>query len=169
MQDEEFDDLDRLVSELNDWRPGSRSADTGRLDRWLGELVERGGSDLFLVAGLPPTIRVAGAVVPLAGGPLDGPDIEDAVLPSLPAHAAQHYGTRGDADASLRRAGLGRFRVNLHHERGRPAASIRALPAAPPRLADAEPPEPRTAQRRVGIAARPVVLCGVRRQRRQHR
>ena len=32
----------------------------------------------------------------------------------------------GIADASIRREGLGRFRVNLHHERGRPAATIRA-------------------------------------------
>ncbi len=138
MRDEETEDLDRLVSELNDWRPGGPAADPGRLDRWLTQLVGREGSDLFLVAGLPPSVRVQGAVVPLGGGPevLDGPDIEDAVLPCLPPYAAQRYRTHGYADASLRRAGVGRFRVNLHHERGRPAASIRALPAAPPRLAD---------------------------------
>ncbi|HVB38037.1 MAG TPA: ATPase, T2SS/T4P/T4SS family, partial [Vicinamibacterales bacterium] len=135
MQDED-DDLDRLVSELNDWRPGGPAADPGRLDRWLAALTEREGSDLFLVAGLPPSIRVQGSIVPLVEGPLDGPDIEDAVLPALPPYAAQRYRTRGDADTSLRRAGLGRFRVNLHRERGRPAASIRALPAVPPRLGD---------------------------------
>jgi twitching motility protein PilT len=31
-------------------------------------------------------------------------------------------------------SGLGRFRVNLHHERGRPAATIRALPQQVPHL-----------------------------------
>jgi twitching motility protein PilT len=31
--------------------------------------------------------------------------------------------------------GLGRFRINLHHERGRPAATIRALPTRVPGLA----------------------------------
>jgi twitching motility protein PilT len=31
---------------------------------------------------------------------------------------------------------LGRFRVNLHRERGRPAASIRALPLKPPQLGE---------------------------------
>ncbi len=55
--------------------------------------------------------------------------------PALPAHAQQRYDATQIADASWKVAGLGRFRINLHHERGRPAATIRALPARPPRLA----------------------------------
>jgi twitching motility protein PilT len=39
------------------------------------------------------------------------------------------------ADASLKLPELGRFRINLHRERGRAAAAIRLLPARPPRLA----------------------------------
>src|SRR5688572_2132965 len=39
------------------------------------------------------------------------------------------------ADLSYKVRGLGRFRINLHRERGRPAAAIRALPTEPPRLA----------------------------------
>jgi twitching motility protein PilT len=54
----------------------------------------------------------------------------------LPAHAAQQYRNLGYADAALRQVGLGRFRINLHHERGRPAATIRALPARPPRFSE---------------------------------
>jgi twitching motility protein PilT len=46
------------------------------------------------------------------------------------------YRDDGSADISLRRDGLGRFRVNLHRERGRAAATIRALPSKPPLLAD---------------------------------
>ena len=38
------------------------------------------------------------------------------------------------ADGSFRVAGLGRFRINLHRERGRAAAAVRALPARVPRL-----------------------------------
>ena len=48
---------------------------------------EPGGSDLYLVAGLPPSIRVDGAVRQLAEPVLDGDDIEENVLPALPAHA----------------------------------------------------------------------------------
>src|SRR5262249_15828155 len=106
------------------------------LIRWLEVLVRRGGSDLFLVAGLPPAIRLMGKVVHLDEDPLEGAQIDEAVLSVLPPQAAQKYRTAGHTDSSLRQDGLGRFRINLHHERGRPAATIRALPARPPRLSE---------------------------------
>src|SRR5215470_5789903 len=106
------------------------------LIRWLEALVRRGGSDLFLVVGLPPAIRLMGKVVHLDEDPLEGAQIDDVVLSVLPPQAAQKYRTEGHTDSSLRQDGLGRFRINLHHERGRPAATIRALPARPPRLSE---------------------------------
>jgi twitching motility protein PilT len=128
-------DLDRLAGELGTWTP-SVTHDTATLDRWLNILVSRKASDLFLVAGFPPAIRLHGVVIPLAEGPLDGDDIEAAIVPSLHALALKSYRANGSADVSLRMAGLGRFRLNVHHERGRPAATVRALPTTPPRLAD---------------------------------
>ncbi len=93
-----------------------------------------GGSDLLLVAGAPPCIRVEGRVRPLADGPLDGIDIEESVLPALAPHARRLYRQSQIADSSFRVQGLGRFRINLHRERGRAAAALRALPARVPRL-----------------------------------
>jgi twitching motility protein PilT len=106
------------------------------LEGWLRELVSRGAADLFLVAGAAPAIRLNGVVMPLPMPPLEGEAIEAAVLPTLHAQALTRYRNDGAADISLRRDGLGRFRVNLHRERGRPAATIRALPSTPPNLAD---------------------------------
>jgi twitching motility protein PilT len=107
-----------------------------RLNRWLQSMVDSGGSDLFLVVGLPPSIRVAGKVRQFDEETLDASQIENALLPALPPTASQNYRTRGYTDNSLKRDGLGRFRVNLHHERGQPAATIRALPTRPPRLSE---------------------------------
>jgi len=104
------------------------------LERWLRLLTERGAADLFLVAGFPPALRLNGVVTPLPEDPLEGEEIEAAVLPLLHPQALQRYQSAGSADISLRRNGLGRFRVNLHRERGRAAATIRALPAKPPSL-----------------------------------
>jgi twitching motility protein PilT len=129
------DDLDRLVGELGAWSPPD-AGDTTTLDRWLNILIDRGAADLFLVAGFPPAIRLHGVVTPLAEDPLDGEDIEATVLPSLHAHALKAYKAAGSGDVSLRKPGLGRFRLNLHRERGRPAATIRALPARPPNLSE---------------------------------
>jgi twitching motility protein PilT len=86
-------------------------------------------------------IRLNGVVRPLAEPPLDGDEIENAVLPALPIHAVERYRRHGIADASLRRSGRGRFRINLHRERGRAAASIRALPLSPLHLAELGLPE----------------------------
>jgi twitching motility protein PilT len=132
------DDIDRLITELNASAPvhparGART-DTARLDGWLGILAERGGSDLLLVAGAPPALRIDSKVISLAAGPLDGVDIEDAVLPALQPHAQRLYRDARIADASYRITGVGRFRINLHRERGRAAAAIRLLPTKVPKL-----------------------------------
>jgi twitching motility protein PilT len=67
---------------------------------------------------------------------MEAEEIERSVLRVLPPHAAVQYRKTGSSDASFRRGSHGRFRVNLHRERGRPAATIRALPVHPPRLAE---------------------------------
>ena len=131
------DDPDAVAGELNALVPGDAStpADSQRLEDWLRTLVARKGADLLLVAGSAPCIRVDGQVLRLEEDTLGGDEIEQAVRPALPAYAQQRYDETQIADASWKVAGLGRFRINLHHERGRPAATIRALPARPPRLA----------------------------------
>jgi twitching motility protein PilT len=133
-----MDDIDQLIAELHasGGAPagGSAVGDTSRLERWLRILADAGGSDLLLVAGAPPSIRVAGRVRPLAEGPLDGVDIEESVIPALAPHARRIYREAQIADGSFRVQGLGRFRINLHRERGRAAAALRALPARVPRL-----------------------------------
>jgi twitching motility protein PilT len=131
------DDLDALVTELNAGAPQPRPSpgQVARLHAWLEQVLERSASDLLLVPGAPPALRIDGLVVPLLEGPLGGEEIEDAVLPALAPHARRIYREAGIADGSFRTSDLGRFRINLHHERGRAAAAIRRLPPAVPRLA----------------------------------
>ncbi len=101
---------------------------------WLESLLARGASDLLLVPGAPACVLCQGAVENLGADVLDGPEIEAAVLPALSAHALQTYRQSQIADSSYRVAGLGRFRINLHRQRGQAAAAIRALPARVPLL-----------------------------------
>jgi twitching motility protein PilT len=131
-------DLDRIVSELNA-RPeadGDEASDTAPLDRWLAALLAKGGSDLLLVPGAPVCILHEGGVRNLESEPLNGSEIEQIVLPALTPHALQQYRAGQIADSSYRIASLGRFRINLHRERGQAAAAIRALPAKVPQLSD---------------------------------
>lgn len=130
------DDIHRLVEELHASVHGAQepSDEAIRLRGWLEQVRAGGGADLLLVSGAPPSARINGTLRPLEGAPLDGIEIEEAVLPALPAHARRQYREHGITDASFRVAGLGRFRINLHRERGRAAAAIRVLPSRPPRL-----------------------------------
>jgi twitching motility protein PilT len=134
---DEVEDINQLIRQLNTERvPGAEGGGTSaRLEAWLQMLVERSGSDLLLVAGAPPSLRIDGAITPLPSAPLSGEEIEEAVLPVLASHARAQYLQDSIADLSYKVRGLGRFRINLHRERGRPAAAIRALPTEPPRLA----------------------------------
>jgi twitching motility protein PilT len=155
MDDNEIDDI---ISELNASASADRRIDhVLRVETMLAEVVQRRGSDLLLVAGSAPGIRVDGSVNRLEGPLLDGRDIEDIVVPLLPPHAKKLYEVHGIADASLRLPQLGRFRINLHRERGRAAAAIRVLPARVPRLGElALPPEVEALSR----LSRGLVLIG---------
>ncbi len=121
--------------------PETRTADSSQLNSsqlnaWLRQLVSGRGSDLLLVPLAPAAIRVEGSLVAIGDRPLTGDDIEGAVLPVLAPHAREEYAQSHIADSSYRVEGVGRFRINLHHERGRAAATVRALPTKVPTLAE---------------------------------
>jgi twitching motility protein PilT len=154
------DDIDRLVDALNDTAAENAPArqTPSRLESWLRTLVTRGGSDLFLVAGAPPSLRIDGVVHPLDEGPLDGQDVEDAVFPILSAYHVKQYRERRSADLSLRIDARHRFRVNLHRERERAAAAVRALPSEVPTLASLRFPMPIDVLARLSRGL--VLICG---------
>ena len=128
-------DLDALVRDL-DATLETGASDAARFESWLDLLHSAGGSDLYLVAGLPPSVRVNGEVRRLPGLPLVADDIEECVRAALPARAQRDYQSTRQADAAYRRADGSRFRINLHHERGQAAATVRALPSRPPQVSD---------------------------------
>jgi twitching motility protein PilT len=131
------DDLDQLVSELNQRVTPVRATAASRvLEDWLRQVRGASGSDLLLVAGVPPMIKTTGRLVPASEALLDGDDIEAAVQPYAPAAAQARYRAGEAVDFAFKLSGLGRFRVNLHRERGHAAVAIRALPTRVPKLVD---------------------------------
>jgi twitching motility protein PilT len=137
--DDPYDDLDRLVSELNTLGPAagvSAGGGTAAIEAWLERVRDLDGSDLLLVAGVPPVVRTAARLTRLSEDPLSSEEIETAVLPVVARRLQERYRGGDSVDLAFRMGGLGRFRMNLHRERGRAAAAIRALPLKIPRLAD---------------------------------
>jgi twitching motility protein PilT len=114
----------------------TNSSPSPKLDQLLALLVARRGSDLLLVSGVSACALVEGRVKSLEEGLWEGEAIESVVRPALSAHALESYRATGIADSSYRVEGLGRFRINLHQQRGKPAAAIRALPTAVPQFGE---------------------------------
>jgi twitching motility protein PilT len=128
-------DPDRISRDSDDSYESLEAA-SSPLGRWLATVVSLGASDLLLVQGAPPCMRVDGEVRKIESAVLDGAEIEAAVVPALTHHAQRLYREQLIADSSFRVEGLGRFRINLHREQGRAAAAIRVLPAKVPAFRD---------------------------------
>jgi twitching motility protein PilT len=135
--DDPFDDLDQLVSELNLSTPaGAADSDPDVLESWLTRVRDAEASDLLLVAGAPPIMRAGGRLLRITDDTLTGEDIENAVFPVVAPRLQNRFRGGEAVDLAFKMRGLGRFRMNLHRERGRTAAAIRALPMSIPALSD---------------------------------
>jgi twitching motility protein PilT len=109
----------------------------GTLDRWLRTAAETGASDLHLVAGYPPVLRIHGRLRELAEAELDGESVRSLVLPIVPPRVLERFEREQGVDLSLERpvhGRLQRFRVNLFLAGGVPGACFRVVPAEIPTL-----------------------------------
>jgi twitching motility protein PilT len=115
-------------------------------DELLKVLVKKKGSDLHLVAGLRPAIRVHGELIPLADmerlTPQSAKDLIYSVLTPRQKDCFENDPqTRNELDFGYGVPGVGRFRFNVHVQRGTVAATIRALADRIPTMKDLGLPE----------------------------
>jgi twitching motility protein PilT len=127
-------ELSRLVDELNRSTATTRTGENASIDRLLALAVQRGASDILLVAGSAIALRVKGSLTPAAGKPLSSEDLRSLLLPLLTIHQSDELETNKSLDFCFVRGPIGRFRANFHYQRGTLAASIRLLPAQIPSL-----------------------------------
>jgi len=146
-------ELEQLVRELNEsetreaaasppllGHPSPPPVDAG-LEQLLIEMAQKGASDLLIIAGVPPVLRIGGRLARTDAAPLAADDIQSLLGNLMGARLREKLDSEGAADFSLR---LGRsdaddrrawrFRVNVHRQRGTIAAAIRALPTEVPTL-----------------------------------
>jgi twitching motility protein PilT len=107
----------------------------------LDELVEtllravekRGASDLILVAGRTPTVRVDGALLPLSDEVVT-PAVAESVVRSLAGARWDELVVRRELELSLTHEERVRIRVNLFYQSGSLAAVMRFVPYKIPTL-----------------------------------
>jgi twitching motility protein PilT len=155
--------LDALVRELNraegraaearggDDRRSSEAPASGRgprvelgegdaLERVLAAAVSRRATDVLLLPGSAPVLRVNGRLVTAGDEPLDEEEIRTMLAPFVGPGCWRALRRNGATDFSVRLVaasgeGAWRFRANAHRQRGRLAVAIRALPREIPTLA----------------------------------
>lgn len=100
-----------------------------RIEVLLDEVIKKKASDLHLQVGLPPMLRVDGALTPVTGAEaLDEEAVETLIFSILDEDQKQILIKDKEFDFSFAFGDLGRFRVNAFHERGNMAAALRLIP-----------------------------------------
>jgi len=88
------------------------------IDELFRIAVDRKASDLHLVAGMAPILRIDGLLQAIAGKPkLSGADIRTLLKPVLSDKQWNLLETEREMDLSYELHGAGRFRVNCHWEK----------------------------------------------------
>ncbi|TVQ18922.1 MAG: type IV pilus twitching motility protein PilT [Leptolyngbya sp. DLM2.Bin15] len=93
----------------------------------MEQLVEMGGSDLHLSAGLPPYFRISGHLTPIGDEPLTSEQCQRLIFSMLNNNQRKMLEQNWELDCSYGVKGLARFRVNVYKDRGTYAACLRAL------------------------------------------
>lgn len=100
-----------------------------RIEVLLEEVIKKKASDLHLQVGLPPMLRIDGALLPVNGAEaLTEEGVEALVFAILDEDQKQILLKDKEFDFSFAFGDLGRFRVNAFHERGNLAAALRLIP-----------------------------------------
>lgn len=106
------------------------------VDELLRQCVERKASDLHLSVGLPPTIRLDGALTQLQFIPLTAQESQRMVYDILSNDSLMKFEQTHELDFSYGVKGLGRFRVNVYMQRDSVGAAFRVIPTSIPSYED---------------------------------
>ncbi len=107
------------------------------IKQYLQSIVDLKASDLHLITGIPPTLRIDGSlkVIPSAG--VMTPDaINELLKQVLTSEQLERLAVNKEIDFSLAFSDKGRFRVNAYTQKGNLAAAFRLIPLEIPKIED---------------------------------
>lgn len=102
----------------------------------LEEMTEQGASDLHLVGGVPPVIRIDGRLKMLEGKPLTPEETKSLIYSMMRDEKIAEFEKTHELDFSFGVSRVGRFRTNVSVQRGSVAVAIRRLPDHIPTLSE---------------------------------
>lgn len=99
------------------------------IQEFLEIVVKKEASDLHLVVGSPPVIRIDGQLMPVSEGPLTPEDAESLVFELLTPEQKEMLLVNREIDFSFALGDVARFRVNAYFQKGYLSAALRLIPS----------------------------------------
>lgn len=93
----------------------------------LAEAVRNGASDLHMVSNSPPMVRINGRLDPLDLPRLSSSEAHKLILSFMSDEQVERFTAEMELDCSLSIPQVGRFRVNVHIQRGNTEAAFRVV------------------------------------------
>ncbi|HAW14279.1 MAG TPA: type IV pili twitching motility protein PilT [Cellvibrionales bacterium] len=102
----------------------------------LTSMVEKGASDLFITAGVPPSIKLNGKVVPISNTPLAPEATREAVLSIMNEDQRKEFVKMKELNFAVSARGVGRFRASAFYQRNLAGIVIRRIETHIPQIDD---------------------------------
>jgi twitching motility protein PilU len=122
-------------------------------DSLLKLMVHKNGSDLFITAGVPPSMKINGQITPVAKGSLTPEQAQQIVYGIMDDEQRQTFESSRECNFALSRPGIGRFRVNVFQQRNQVGMVLRKIEVNVPSFGDLRLPKvmPELAMTKRGI------------------
>lgn len=106
------------------------------LNSLLRKMMKQNASDLHLVTGAPPVFRIDGDLKADEGKKLRPEDTKSLVYSIMDNEKISRFEKSHELDFSFGLSGAGRFRINVHFQRGSVGVAIRRIPDYAPTFAE---------------------------------
>jgi len=94
----------------------------------LTEMMEKGASDLHIIDGCPPSLRLNGEIRTLDYEPLTPQQTQSIIYSILTEKQKAKFEAKSELDLGFGIKGIGRIRMNVYRQRGAVCAAMRAIP-----------------------------------------
>jgi twitching motility protein PilU len=117
-------------------RAGGKAMAEFDFSSYLKLVVHKKASDLFITAGLPPSIKVNGRIAPVTQAPLTPQQARDMVLNVMTPSQREEFEKTHECQFAIALAAVGRFRVSCFYQRGNVGMVLRRIEAKIPTVED---------------------------------
>ncbi len=105
-------------------------------ERLLKLMVEKGASDLFITAGVPPSMKVNGKIVPVTKNPLSPEQTRETVFGVMNDKQRAEFEESHESNFAISARGIGRFRVSAFYQRNLCGMVLRRIETNIPKIED---------------------------------